>query len=144
MVRDSNDQVANAVWARLGVASTNRAIVQCGLTDAVVISWSWSRNSLSVSDFVKLAMCVGPQVQAWMAGIRGESDYGPRELLGPVKAKNGWMPWEGVWYADCVAMTDEWVLVIVQQYPVRRGESYEQGWARGRAGCRDATAALLA
>lgn len=128
MIVDSNDAIAYTYWG--GSNSLTRLIQACGLTDVVRRDWSWSLTEFSARDDARYMDCLytghatSPEWTAWlldkMRNVRGEGDFGIRELFNPrtsVATKNGWYDWEGRWYVNCLAATDKWSLAITQQWP---------------------------
>jgi hypothetical protein len=133
MILDSNDQVAYEYFG--GQASWDRLVKTCGLTDFVPRGWSWSLAEMSARDAVRYGECLyagkatTPEWTAWvvdkMRHVRGEGDFGPRELFAErtqVATKNGWYNWDGKWYVNCLAITDHWVMSVLQQWPYDGGD----------------------
>jgi hypothetical protein len=132
MIEGSNDQVAYQYFS--GQPSWDRLVKTCGLTELVPRDWSWSLTEMSARDAVRYGDCIysgkttSPEWTAWivdkMRHVQGEGDFGPRELLvdrAQVATKNGWYNWEGKWYVNCLAITDRWVISILQQFPYAGG-----------------------
>jgi hypothetical protein len=133
MIVDSNDQVAYQYFG--GQPSLDRLVHTCGITDIVYRSWSWSLTEISARDAVRYGECIysgkatSPEWTAWivdkMRHVRGDGDFGPRELFpdrAMVATKNGWYFWEGKWYVNCLAVTDDWVISIIQEWPYAGGD----------------------
>jgi hypothetical protein len=132
MIVDSNDQAAYKFFG--GQASWDRLIKTCGLSELVPRSWSWSLTEMSARDAVRMGACIylgmatTDQWTAWivdkMQHVRGDGDFGPRELFQDrtkVATKNGWYYWQGKWYVNCLAVTDDWAIAILQQWPYQGG-----------------------
>lgn len=132
MILDSNDQVAYEYFG--GQPSWDRLVVACGLTELAPKDWSWSLTEMSARDAVRYGECIysgKATTLPWtlwivdkMRHVRGEGDFGPRELFmirGQVATKNGWYSWDGKWYVNCLAITDHWVISILQQFPYNGG-----------------------
>lgn len=133
MIVDSNDQVAYQYFT--GQASWNRLVKACGLTDVVFRSWSWSLSEMSARDAVRFGGCIysgKATSQKWtdwivdkMRHVRGEGDFGIRELFQDrtqIATKNGWYNWEGKWYVNCLAVTSNWSISVIQQWPYAGGD----------------------
>lgn len=133
MILDSSDEVAYQYFG--GQPSLDRMVKLCGLTDLVARGWSWSLTEMSARDAARLGECIysghaaSPEWTAWivdkMRHVRGQGDFGVRELFQDrttVATKNGWYGWEGKWYVNCLAVTDQWVIAIEQQWPYNGGD----------------------
>lgn len=133
MIVDSNDQAAYQYFG--GQKSFDRLIKTCGLTDLVVRSWSWSLTEMSARDAVRYGYCIYSGMattDAWttwivdkMRHVRGDGDFGPRELFPDrtkIATKNGWYNYQGKWYVNCLAITDDWAIAVLQQWPYQGGD----------------------
>jgi hypothetical protein len=142
MIRDSDNAIANTFnTANGGANSINRMIRVCGLTESrPVSSGSWSTTEVSARDGARLGVCLadgraaGPKWTLWlmteMRSIRGAGRFGiidafPAEVASKVAAKNGWINRkDGKWHIACLAVTDDWSLSVLTQYPVGLGMAH--------------------
>jgi hypothetical protein len=141
MIRDSNNEMADKYHrANGGSASITRMIKQCGLTDSrPVAAGSWSTTEVSARDGARLAVCLadGRGAGNWtnwllseMRQVRGAGRFGIVTAFAPdvaaqVAIKNGWINRrDGKWHIACLAVTGEWALTVLTQYPVSLGFSY--------------------
>jgi hypothetical protein len=142
MIRDSNNEVASTYHSlNGGSASITRMVQKCGLTESrPVSSGSWSTTEVSARDGARLAVCLadgraaGPQWTNWvlseMRQVRGPGRFGIISALAPdvapkVAMKNGWINRrDGKWHIACLAVSDEWALTVLTQYPVSLGFNY--------------------
>lgn len=132
MIVDSNDAAAYQYFG--GQPSWDRFVKTCGITDIVFRSSSWSLTQISARDAVRYGYCIysgmatTPQWTDWiidkMRHVRGDGDFGPRELFPDrtkIATKNGWYNWQGKWYVNCLAFTDDWIIAVLQQWPYTGG-----------------------
>jgi hypothetical protein len=142
MIRDSDNSIANTYNTyNGGTTSINRMIRTCGLTDSrPVASGSWSTTEVSARDGARLGVCLadgraaGPKWTPWlmneMRSVRGAGRFGiidafPTEVAAKVAVKNGWINRkDGKWHIACLAVTDDWALTVLTQYPVAQGLSH--------------------
>jgi hypothetical protein len=142
MIRDSDNSIANTFHGyNGGTPSINRMIRICGLTDSrPVSSGSWSTTEVSARDGARLAVCLadgraaGPKWTNWllneMRQVRGAGRFGivtafPPDVAAKVAVKNGWINRDdGKWHIACLAVTDDWALSVLTQYPVAQGMQY--------------------
>ncbi len=142
MIRDSNNGVADTYYkANGGSASIKRMIKTCGLTESrPVTSGSWSTTEVSARDGARLGVCLadgraaGPLWTSWllneMRSVRGSGRFGIVSAFAPdvapkVAIKNGWINRnDGKWHIACLAVTDEWAMTVLTQYPVSLGLPY--------------------
>lgn len=142
MIRDSDNSIANTYnTLNGGTSSINRMIRVCGLTESrPVSSGSWSTTEVSARDGARLAVCLadgraaGPKWTPWLLGemrqVRGAGRFGivdafPPEVATRVAVKNGWINRkDGKWHIACLAVTDDWALSVLTQYPVALGLSH--------------------
>jgi hypothetical protein len=142
MIRDSNNDIADSYYkANGGSASINRMIRTCGLTESrPVASGSWSTTEVSARDGARLGACLadgraaGPTWTSWllteMRAVRGAGRFGIVNAFAPdvaakVAIKNGWINRnDGKWHVACLAVTDEWAMTVLTQYPVSLGLAY--------------------
>lgn len=133
MIVNSDDQAAYQYFG--GQPSWDRFVHTCGITDIVYRSWSWSLTQISARDAVRYGYCVysgkatNAKWTAWivdkMRHVKGDGDFGPRLLFQDkttVATKNGWYNWQGKWYVNCLAATDNWVISTLQQWPYTGGD----------------------
>jgi hypothetical protein len=155
MIRDSDNEAAEAFYRRAGAtASIRRLIARCGLTDSRATPDYWSLTMLSARDAVRMGRCLaggdaaGPQWTPWvlaeMRQVRGAGRFGIIEALPPAVArltaiKNGWLlRGDGQWHVNCLAIGDGWVLAVLLRYPG------SLGLAHGASVCRRVAAQLVA
>jgi hypothetical protein len=142
MIRDSDNAIANTFHGyNGGTPSINRMIRTCGLTESrPVASGSWSTTEVSARDGARLAVCLadgraaGPKWTNWllneMRQVRGAGRFGiitafPPDVAARVAVKNGWINRnDGKWHIACLAVTDDWALSVLTQYPVAQGMAY--------------------
>jgi hypothetical protein len=142
MIRDSNNAAADRFYkANGGSASIKRMIRVCGLTDSrPVASGTWSTTEVSAHDGARLGACLadgraaGPTWTAWlmseMRSVRGAGRFGVIDAFAPdaaakVAFKNGWINRnDGKWHIACLAVTDEWSMTVLTQYPTALGMAY--------------------
>jgi len=145
MIVDSENQAASEYFG--GQASWDRFIKACGLTDLKTVSYSWSTTGMSARDAARYGYCVysgyatTPEWTSWivdkMRHVRGAGDFGPRALFADrtsVATKNGWFMLQGKWYINCLAVTDEWSMSILQRWPYS-GESYQKAISEAELVC---------
>lgn len=142
MIRDSDNAIANTFnTANGGSTSINRMIRRCGLTESrPVASGSWSTTEVSARDGARLAVCIadgraaGPKWTNWllteMRHVRGAGRFGivdafPPDVAAKIAVKNGWINRkDGKWHIACLAVTDDWALTVLTQYPVALGMAH--------------------
>lgn len=154
MIRDSDTthtfqfHVANG-----NLASIQRMIKLCGLTDTKGIQNSWSLTRMSARDVARLAACIadqraaGPTWTPWlideMRNVRGPGRFGiiealPADAARTTAIKNGWLRRDDQqWHISCLAIGDGWTLGVMARYNGKLGKDY------GARICRDVTAQLL-
>jgi hypothetical protein len=152
MIRDSNDQDAQAVWAADGRdAVVRRLISVCGLKNTKVWHEWWSRTQITAQDAVRMGNCIADGTAAgprWtdyvldeMRHVRGEGRFGivkalPANQQTRLAIKNGWtaIGWDhDQWHVNCLGITDDWVLVVQVKYPERLGLKYGAGYCQSQA-----------
>ncbi len=136
MIRDGDDAAAGRIVANVGGAtsSVGRLITMCQLIDSQADAEDWRKTVISARDAVRMGGCLadgraaGAQWTPWimdeMRQVRGESDFGIRQAFptgqrATIAIENGWALREadGLWHVNCMAITDTWVLVVMQGYP---------------------------
>lgn len=153
MILDSDNQAATDFFG--GQASMDRFVKTCGLTDLVIIGSSWSRTGMSARDAVRYGQCIysgaaaGSQWTPWivdkMEHVRGAGDFGPRALFTPrslVATKNGWQLYQGQWYINCLSVTDDWAISVLQKW-TSTGESYDNAIKSAEAVCNSIASQVL-
>jgi hypothetical protein len=148
MIRDSDNAIASDFdEINGGAASIKRLSSKCGLTDTVADrSGSWSTTKMSARDAARLGVCIGdgraagPQWTGWllneMRQVRGAGRFGivqafPADVARTVSIKNGWiLRKNGKWYVNCLAVTGDWALSVMTQYPGRLGQGYGSSTCR--------------
>lgn len=128
MIRDSNNDVADSVFFGLGgrgpVISAMESV--CGVTGPHILpGYWWASTWISSRDAARLGACVADgrvanaRWTAWvmdeMRQVRGGGDFGirfafPEPQRATIAIKNGWNIEDGVWYVNCLAIGDTWVL----------------------------------
>jgi hypothetical protein len=166
-IRDSDDKAAQSLYNKGGRnAVVARLITTCKLTDTKVYSGWWSRTRISARDAVRMGNCIadgraaGPKWTKWvlseMAQVRGTAAakdqrgtsgggrWGiieglPKEILAQgVSIKNGWtLVADGKWHINCLAISKDWVLAVLMQYPGAKGLPY------GASLCKSVTQQLV-
>lgn len=143
MIRDSNNAVANTVYAELGgTSSIQRLIDICGLTDSRLSEdGGWSRTLLSARDTARMGSCLadgraaGTQWTGWlldeMRQVRGSGDFGirsafPTGVRETIAIKNGWIDRvaEDEYHLSCLAIGTDWTVGVLTRYPVDLGQEY--------------------
>jgi hypothetical protein len=140
MIRDSDDNAAEDIYHSDGYnAVVERMIKICRLTDTTIYPYWWSRTEVSARDAVRLGLCVadgraaGPKWTDWilneMRHVHGEGLFGikpalPAALADQVAIKNGWTIVGVDWHVNCLAVHDDWVLAVLNRYPMRLGLDY--------------------
>lgn len=158
MIRDSDNNAAIDLFAKNGGdSSIKRLISMCKLTDTTT-GKGWSQINISAGDGVRMADCIadgiaaGPQWTDWlldmMRKVRGEGDFGIRKALPDAEAaqvsiKNGWLRYtdDSEWHINCMAVTDDWALVVLQRY-AGTGQ-WNTDYQYGRDTCRQVATQLL-
>lgn len=141
MIRDSDDAAAEEVYKALGADdSVTRMIEVCGMTKTRIFDAWWSLTQVTAQDAARLGLCLadgsaaGPEWTPWllaeMRQVRGDGAFGIPEGL-PVGTnpafKNGWMVMDDVkWRVNCLAITDDYVLVVLARYAAQLGRSEAQ------------------
>lgn len=152
MIRDSDDQDAQAVWAADGRdAVVQRLISVCGLKDTKVWHSWWSRTQITAQDAVRMGNCIaagkaaGPKwtnyVLNEMRHVRGEGRFGvikamPANQQDDIAIKNGWtaIGWDhNQWHVNCLGITADWVLVVQVKYPANLGLKYGAGYCQAQS-----------
>jgi len=147
MIRDSDNDAATDLFdVNGGIASINRMISICGLTDSSGHP-NWSETKMSARDIARLGTCIatgraaGPTWTAWlyneMQQVRGEGDFGIRKAFPPALArtiaiKNGWLLRDetGDWEINCLAIGNDWTVGVMARYPGRLGQAYGENICR--------------
>jgi hypothetical protein len=152
MIRDSNDQDAQAVWAADGRdAVVERMIKVCGLKNTTIWHEWWSRTQITAQDAVRMGNCIasgkaaGPKWTGYllneMRHVRGEGRFGivkalPASQQKNLAIKNGWtaISWDHAqWHVNCLGITDSWIMVVQVKYPIRLGLTYGAGYCQSQA-----------
>jgi hypothetical protein len=137
MIRDDDDSAAERLVAKVGGAteSVGRLVTMCQLSETKAVADSWRDTSISARDAVRMGGCLAdgraagaqwtPFVLDAMRQVRGEGDFGirkafPRAQQPAIAIANGWLLSEKdqTWHANCLAVSDDWVLAVLQRYPV--------------------------
>jgi hypothetical protein len=152
MIRDSNNDVANDVFFGLGGRVPVIAAMEtvCGIKGPYILpGWWWASTWISARDAARLGACLAdgqvanPQWTEWLLGemrqVRGGGNFGirfafPEPIRSTIAIKNGWNIEDGVWYVNCLAIGDTWVLVT---------ESRAGSFIAGRDVCVRVTEQLL-
>ena len=152
MIRDSNNDVANDIFFGLGGRLPFVAAMEtvCGVKGPYILpGWWWASTWISARDAARLAACLAagrvanPQWTEWllaeMRQVRGGGNFGirfafPEPIRSTIAIKNGWNIENGVWYVNCLAIGDTWVLVT---------ESRAGSFITGRDVCVGVTEQLL-
>jgi hypothetical protein len=152
MIRDSNNDVANDVFFGLGGRVPVVAAMEtvCGVKGPYILpGWWWASTWISARDAARLGVCLAegrvanPQWTEWllneMRQVRGGGNFGirfafPEPIRSTIAIKNGWNIEDGVWYVNCLAIGDTWVLVT---------ESRAGSFITGRDVCVGVTEQLL-
>ena len=152
MIRDSNNDVANDIFFGLGGRLPVVAAMEtvCGVTGPYILpGWWWASTWISALDVARLAACLAegrvanPQWTEWLLGemrqVRGGGNFGirfafPEPIRSTIAIKNGWNIEDGVWYVNCLAIGDTWVLAT---------ESRSGSFITGRDVCVGVTEQLL-
>jgi hypothetical protein len=152
MIRDSNNDVANDIFFGLGGRLPVVAAMEtvCGVKGPYILpGWWWASTWISARDAARLATCLAegrvanPQWTEWLLGemrqVRGGGNFGirfafPEPIRSTIAIKNGWNIEDGVWYVNCLAIGDTWVLVT---------ESQAGSFVTGRDVCVGVTEQLL-
>ncbi len=160
MIRDSDNNAATTIFnANGGIASINRLIKMCKLTDSRATRGEWSRTYVSARDTVRMGDCVADGVAAgkkwtpWlldmMRKVRGTGDFGIRDALpdqaaAKVAIKNGWLlrDEDRKWHVSCMAIGDTWTMSVLQRYP-STGD-WDGDFAHARNVCKRVAAQVLA
>ncbi len=152
MIRDSNNDAADTVHRALGGNAPVIAAMEsvCGVTGPYIPAhYWWASTNISPHSAVQLGDCLAagrvadPQWTDWLLGemraVRGGGDFGvrwafPDEVRPTIAIKNGWNVEQGVWYVNCLAIGDDWVLAV---------ESRSAAFATGADLCVSVTRQLL-
>jgi hypothetical protein len=152
MIRDSNNDVANDIFFGLGGRLPVVAAMEtvCGVKGPYILpGWWWASTWISSRDAARLGACLAggrvanSQWTEWLLGemrqVRGGGNFGirfafPEPIRSTIAIKNGWNIEEGVWYVNCLAIGDTWVLVT---------ESRAGSFITGRDVCVGVTEQLL-
>ncbi|HKD96609.1 MAG TPA: hypothetical protein VKB69_03305 [Micromonosporaceae bacterium] len=132
MIRDSNNDAADTIFFALGgrepMISTMASA--CGVTGPYIPpGYWWASTWISSRDAARLGVCLAEgrvanaQWTDWilneMRQVRGGGNFGirfafPEPQRSTIAIKNGWNVWDqnGVWYINCVAIGDTWVLAV--------------------------------
>lgn len=133
MISQNDDEIAYDFFT--GGASLKRLAKTCHLSDVIYRNWSWSLTEVSARDQVRMGACIysgkatSDKWTDWivdkMRHIKGDGDFGPRRLFQDrtqIATANAWFFWEGKWYINCLAVTSEWSISIIQQWPYAGGD----------------------
>jgi hypothetical protein len=148
----SDDDTAEKYYrAGGGNAVVSRMISICGLTDTTLTDGWWSLTHMTPRDAVRMGECVAdgraagatwtPWVLQEMRDVQGtvedqmETSGGgrwgvidglPDSLASNLAIKNGWTPTnsDGLWHVNNLAISDNWVLVVMVRYPIASGLQY--------------------
>jgi hypothetical protein len=135
MIRDSDNAAADRIVTTLGGPgeTVGRLVTMCQLSETKAGD-VWGATMISARDAVRMGGCLadgraaGAQWTPWildeMRTVRGEGDFGIRKAF-PAPAqpaiaiKNGWAlrTEDNAVHANCLAIGETWVLVVVQRYP---------------------------
>lgn len=153
MIMDNNDEMAYKYFGE--GSSLKRFVKACGITDIVYRNWSWSLTEISARDMVRYGACIyngdatSDKWTDWivdkMRNVRGDGDFGSRRLFQDrtqIATSNGWFFWEGKWYVNCLAVTSEWAISVVQQWPYSGGD-LQYGIALANPNCKSITDQVL-
>ncbi len=136
MIRDSDGEAANRIVAKVGgaTATASRLVTMCQLSDSLADAADWTKTVISARDTVRMGSCLAdgraagaqwtPLIMDAMRQVRGDGDFGirkafPSALQPTIAIENGWaLRGEGtLWHVNCLAVTDTWVLAVMQRYP---------------------------
>jgi hypothetical protein len=135
MIRDSNNDVADSVFFGLGGREPVVAAMKslCGVTEAYIPpGYWWASTWISSLEVARLGGCVAdgkvadPQWTEWvleeMRMVRGNGNFGirfafPEPVRSSIAIKNGWNVEEKVWFVNCLAIGDTWVLAVQTRSP---------------------------
>jgi hypothetical protein len=136
MIRDSDNAAADRITEKVGgaAASVGRLVTMCQLSESQAVAGAWSNTVISARDTARMGGCLadgraaGAQWTPWimdtMRQVRGDGDFGirkafPTEQRATIAIKNGWLlrDEDGLWHANCLAISDTWVLAVMQRYP---------------------------
>jgi hypothetical protein len=139
MIQDSDLVAADRIVTKVGGASDSigRMVTMCQLTDSRAVADAWTNTVISARDSARMGSCLadgraaGAQWTPWimnsMRQVRGEGDFGIRKAFpsgqqATIAITNGWAlrDEDGAWHANCLAITDTWVLAVMQRYPSNR------------------------
>ncbi len=135
-IQDGDLVAADRIVANVGGASESigRMVTMCQLTDSRAVAEAWTRTVISARDAVRMGSCLadgraaGAQWTPWimdsMRQVRGEGDFGigkafPSGRQATIATTNGWAlrDQDGMWHANCLAISETWVLAVMQRYP---------------------------
>jgi hypothetical protein len=161
MIRDSDVIAAERIVAELGGAteSIGRLVSMCQLSDSGANEGTWDTTAISAQDTVRMGGCLadgraaGAQWTPWimdvMRAVRGDGNFGirqafPDNVQASIAIRNGWVlrAEDSTWHANCLAITDTWVLAVMQRYPSRGDRNTDM--AHIAAVCRDVVHRLTA
>lgn len=132
MIRDSNNDAADTIFFALGGREPMISTMQsaCGVTGPYILpGYWWASTWISARDTARLGVCLAEGRVAnahwteWilneMRQVRGGGNFGirfafPEPQRSTIAIKNGWNVWDqnGVWYINCLAIGDTWVLAV--------------------------------
>jgi hypothetical protein len=160
MIRDSDNAAADRIVGKLGGAgqTVGRLISTCQLTETKAGD-VWGATMISARDAVRMGGCLsdgraaGAQWTPWilekMRTVRGEGDFGirkafPAAVQPMIAIKNGWAlrSEDNAVHANCLAIGDTWVLVVMQRYP--SSGDFARDMQHVDSVCQDVTRALTA
>jgi hypothetical protein len=153
MILDSANAPADAFWTALGGRNTtDRMKSLCGVTDLVVVPNAWSATGWSARDAVRIGACIadGRAAGRWtswlldkMRHVRGEGNFGPRKIFTDpttVATKNGWHLVNGLYYINCLAIGENWVIAVEHRWAAG---SWAQAMSEGDNLCQTVARAIL-
>ncbi|HEY7225105.1 MAG TPA: hypothetical protein VH561_16145 [Micromonosporaceae bacterium] len=152
MIRDSDNDAADATHNALGgntpVTSGMQTI--CGVSGVKITpghGWAWTQ--IAPQQTARLGACIAsgkvdtPKWTQWllneMRHVRGVGNFGirlafPAAQQSSIAIKNGWVDTDGVWYINCLAIGDTWVLAV---------ETRSSSFTTGSKACASVTTQLL-
>jgi hypothetical protein len=136
MIRDNDEGATGRLVVKVGGAteSIGRLVTMCQLSETKAVADSWRDTTISARDAVRMGGCLAdgraagaqwtPVILDAMRQVRGEGDFGIRKAFPAgqrpmIAIANGWLlsDEDGTWHANCLAVSDNWVLAVLQRYP---------------------------